>query len=256
MTGPAHGGHSYRRVSASRWREAQDWELDFWRKRIQRKGWRAAVTPFLVPPLRALNWSRAWGDDWNEWWKARFDSYSFLPRDLGDVVEFGCGPYTNVRLILQGRQARRVVCSDPLVKHYVDFPGRWLSREVARGRVEVDDHPLEETPFEPESFDTVVLVNVLDHVQDADLCLANAVAMVRPGGFLVFGQDLSSDDDLRRHPHDVGHPIRLRREELEPHLESLRAVHRVDLPRGEGRDPRIHYGTLVYAGRKDSPQES
>lgn len=241
---------SVRRVSADRWRAAQRWELDFWTQGQRKRGWKRIAWPIMAPVLRALNWRRAWGDDWNHWWKARFDSYRFLPTRLGDCVELGCGPYTNIRVILEGREADRVVCSDPLAPSYVTFRGRWLANAYASDAIEIDDHPIEETPFPPASFDLVVMINVLDHVRDADACMQKAVALVRPEGYFVIGQDLSDDDDLARHPYDVGHPIRLRREDLEPYLAPLSTVHRHDLSREQGRDPRLHYATLVYAGRK------
>ena len=241
---------SVRSVSAERWSEAQEWELTLWREGLRKHGWKQVVWPVVAPVLRALNWRRAWGDDWNHWWKDRFEGYAFLPSDLGDCIELGCGPYTNIRLILEGRTASRVVCSDPLADSYVGFTGRWLAEAHAAGRVEVDSHAIEESPFARPSFDLVVMINVLDHVRDADLCMRTAIELVRPGGYFVLGQDLSNEDDLTHHPYDVGHPIRLRREDLEPYLQPLTPVHRKDLTREEGRDPRLHYATLVYAGRK------
>jgi SAM-dependent methyltransferase len=242
---------SVRHVSPERWREAQTWELALWREGQRKHGWKRLAWPLLAPFLRALHWRRAWGDDWNHWWMDRFDGYSFLPEDLGDLIELGCGPYTNTRLILKDRRARRVVCSDPLIGSYVGFRGRWLAEAQAAGRVEIDDHPIEDAPFPPESFDVVVMINVLDHVRDADLCLRTAVDLVRPGGYFLLAQDLSDDQDIASHPHDTGHPIRLRHADLEPYLAPLSTVLRRDLSREEGREPRLHYGTLVYAGRKE-----
>ena len=247
-------GASVRSVGVDRWKQAQEWELAVWRDGHEKRGWKRLVWPVVGPVLRALNWRRAWGDDWNHWWKERFDGYGFLPERLGDYAELGCGPYTNTRVILEGRETTRVVCSDPLVRSYVTFRGRWLAEAYAAGRVEVDDHPIEELPFPAGSFDTVVMINVLDHVRDADACLRTAVDLVRPGGYLVLGQDLSDEDDIAAHPYDVGHPIRLRREDIDPYLEAFETVHRRDLTREEGRDPRLHYSTLVYAGRK--PREA
>ena len=215
-----------------------------------KRGWKRLVWPVAGPILRRLDPIRASGDDWNRWWRERFDHYRFLPQSLGDCVELGCGPYTNIRLILDGRNAGRVVCSDPLSRSYVTFRGRWLASSHASGRIEIDDHPIEECVFPPESFDLVVMINVLDHVQDADTCLRKAVEVCKPGGVFVLGQDLSDESDVARHPHDVGHPIRLRREDLEPHLDAFETLHRRDLSRDEGRAPELHYGTLVYAGRK------
>jgi SAM-dependent methyltransferase len=246
----AGGGPSTKKVGIERWREAQNWELELWREGQAKRGWKRIVWPVARPVLRALGWERAWGDDWNHWWKRQFEGYAFLPRQLGDCIELGCGPYTNIRLVLDGRHASRVVCSDPLARSYVTFRGRWLADAHAAGRIEVDDHPIEESPFAPGSFDLVVLINVLDHVRDAELCLETAIDLVRPDGYFIFAQDLTDDEDIARHPYDVGHPIRLSREDLEPHLELLNPVLRKDLSRDAGRDPRLHYGTLVYAGQK------
>jgi SAM-dependent methyltransferase len=239
-----------RNVSADRWREAQRWELALWREGHRKQGWKRFAWPVVAPALRALNWRRAWGDDWNHWWKDRFDGYHFLPSHLGDCIELGCGPYTNMRLILDGRHAGRIVCSDPLIDSYVTFRGRWLAEAYAAGRVEIDNHPIEDIPFAPAGFDLVVMINVLDHVRDADVCMRRAIDLLRSGGFFLIGQDLSNDQDIAHHPYDVGHPIRLRREDLDPYLETLSPVHCKELSREEGRDPRLHYATLVYAGIK------
>ena len=72
--------------------------------RVSARGLEAARLAGGRSALRALNWRRAWGDDWNHWWKERFDGYRFLPVELGDCVELGCGPYTNTRLVLAGRR--------------------------------------------------------------------------------------------------------------------------------------------------------
>jgi SAM-dependent methyltransferase len=149
-------------------------------------------------------------------------------------------------LILPGRRANRVVCSDPLAGQYVKFRGRWLADAYKRGRVEIDEHPIEELPFEPESFDVVVLINVLDHVRDADACLANATALVRRGGYFLFGQDLvpqTGGDD------DVMHPIKLSATDVASYLEPFAPIVQTLLPSEHARSP-THEGTLVFAGRK------
>jgi SAM-dependent methyltransferase len=244
---------SVRNVSAERWRDAQKWELALWEKGQQRRGVKRVLWRAGAPLLRAVNSRRAWGDDWNHWWKEQFEGYGFLPASLGNCIELGCGPYTNTRLILKGRKASRIVCSDPLSRSYITFRGRWLAEAHAAGRVEIDDHAIEDLPFPQEDFDTVVMINVLDHVRDADTCMRKAIDLIRPGGHFVLGQDLTNDDDLAYHPYDVGHPIRLRREDLEPYLQQFTAVLRKDLARERGRDPRLHYSTLIYAGRKHRP---
>jgi len=249
MTGDETQPGPVRHVTRERWLEAQQWELAFWKQSQQKHGWRRVVWPVAAPILRALNWDRAWGDDWNTWWAHHFEDYRFLPQRLGSAIELGCGPYTNIRLITHGREIDRIVCSDPLIHDYLNFEGRWLAEAHKRDVIEVDDHPIEESPFPPRSFDVVMMINVLDHVRDADACMRAAIELVRPGGYFVLGQDLSSVEDVENHPYDVGHPIRLQREDLDSYLTPLQPVVRHDLDRDAGRDPRLHYATLIFAGQ-------
>src|SRR4029078_6672552 len=107
--------------------EAQQWELAFWKQSQQKHGWRRVVWPVAAPIPRALNWDRAWGGDWNTWWAHHFEDYRFLPQRLESAIELGCGPYTNIRLITHGREIDRIVCSDPLIRDYLNFEGRWLA---------------------------------------------------------------------------------------------------------------------------------
>src|SRR5919202_1432791 len=96
-------------VDEERWQRAQQWELAFWRREQQRTGWRRVAYAVLRPLLVAIESRRATGDDWNLWWSRQFDDYQFLPSQLGDYIELGCGPYTNTRVILKGRAGSRIV---------------------------------------------------------------------------------------------------------------------------------------------------
>jgi SAM-dependent methyltransferase len=240
---------SVRRVPRERWEEAQRWEQALWDRCELKDGWQRPVWRVLGPLLRRAGFG-APRDDWNRWWAAQFDDYSFLPPDLGALVELGCGPFTNARLILEGRTANRVVCSDPLVREYLQYAGTWLREAYRGGAVEIDDLPIESATLHESSFDVVVLINVLDHVRDADLCLERAAGLVADGGFFVFGQDLSDEMDIARYPTDVGHPIRLGADDVRPHLEQFHTLIDRVLPRREGRNPKAHCGTLIFAGRR------
>jgi SAM-dependent methyltransferase len=251
---------SVKKIDADRWSEAQRWEFRVWQEAQTKRGWRRLLWPIAKPLLAVVGSDRGRGDDWNGWWAERFERYQLLPDELGEYIELGCGPYTNTRLILRGRTATRIVCSDPLIRSYLHFNDAWLSQAYSRGLVSIDDHPLEECPFAPSTFDVVVLINVLDHVYDADLCLERATNLVRPGGYFLLGQDLSNEEDEHiedrvddprdRIGYSVGHPIRLAEEDLTPHLREFDEVLRKTLSRAEGRVPVAHYGTLIFAGRK------
>ena len=195
------------------------------------------------------------GDDWNHWWMQKFNNYREIPKALDQVIELGCGPFTNVRLIRKRRTIRRIVCSDPLARDYVSFGGFWLAEAYRRGLVEVDFSPAEDLPFESASFDLVVMINVLDHVRDSDACLRSAERICRPGAYLILGQDLTSEDDIVRIGDDVGHPIRVDHVQLERALAGFVPVFTKILPREEGRNPEAHYGTFLMIGRKKSGNE-
>ena len=250
------------RVSEEQWRKAQAWELAHWMKE----------NSFLVPTLirRLKNLVKALlrrplvphgaGDDWNEWWATAFNHYAALPSHLDRAVELGCGPYTNIRKILTNRTISDVHCSDPLAHHYCTFEGRWLAEAAKSGAITVDTHPIEECPYETESFDLVVVINVLDHVRDAKACLDQILRILKKGGFLVFGQDLSNEDDYSRvaqlmkahgAEEDIGHPIRLHHEFINSILfPSIAPINYRILSRENGRNPEGHYGTYLLIGNK------
>src|SRR5882762_9579164 len=199
------------RVPEERWQAAQEWERNHW---VNAQRARARYGKNYI--WRVLSWvglvSRHRGDDWNQWWKAKFQHYEFLPPTVDNALEVGCGPYTNLRLILERCRPAHIVLSDPLIRTYVKFKLTFVAELYKKACCMLDDHPLEELPFADHYFDLVVMINVLDHVQDGQRCMQNLLRVTKSGGFLILGQDLSNDEDLealRRDPGAVGHPIKL-----------------------------------------------
>jgi SAM-dependent methyltransferase len=235
-------------VPSDRWQKAQRWEGELWRR---------SNRPLRNTARRILQrlglCNREIGDDWNHWWAEKMNQYSFIPRRVENAIEFGCGPYTNLRLISKGRVIEHAYCSDPLLHTYLKFRYTWLSESHRKHRVLVDDHPMEEAPFASNFFDLVVIINVLDHVRDASECLRQAIRVTKSGGLLLLGQDLTSKEDMRvpQVRDDIGHPIRLDHEILDSFLLSKfdTVLHSI-LSRDEGREPSAHYGTYLFAGCK------
>ncbi len=192
--------------------------------------------------------------DWNTWWKAQFDDYRFVPAVVPDALEVGCGPYTNVRLMLDRCRFEHLYLSDPLIRTYVNFKLTFVAERYRKADCILDDHPLEDLPFADRYFDLVVMINVLDHVQDAVKCMENVVRVVKPGGILILGQDLTNEQDLaalKEDPGAVGHPIKLDADWFAPFLSQgfTPIIHKV-LSREQGRAPGHHYGDLIFAGRR------
>lgn len=240
-------------VSESRWKDAQAWERDTWIATEKRRA--RYFKNWLWPVLAAVGLKpRFRGNDWNDWWAKGFDHYRFLPRQIDNAIELGCGPYTNWRLIGKQCQTKHLVLSDPLIRTYAGFPLTYVRHLHRSAACTLDDHPAEACVFAAGAFDVVVMINVLDHVRDASRCMQVAQELVRPGGWLVIGQDLSDAGDvevLERAPGHEGHPIAVDERWMRDQLgESWSpAVNRV-LSRGEGRDPAHHSGTFLFAGRR------
>lgn len=192
------------------------------------------------------------GDDWNHWWAEKFDNYSILPGKVDTLFEFGCGRYTNARIILGHVQAARVYLSDPLMTTYLSFRSTWLTNQYKARKIMCDSSPLEECPFADQVGDVVILINVLDHVQDGIAGLQKSVDVLKVGGWFVFGQDLTNREDKIWTREDLGHPIRFNAEQLDEILHNHfdLAMSRRILPRHLGRLPDCHYGTYLVLGQR------
>jgi 2-polyprenyl-3-methyl-5-hydroxy-6-metoxy-1,4-benzoquinol methylase len=170
-------------VGQADWAEAQQWEKAFWDRYVhsQQRLRRLACLKTLVKKVL----KRGPDESSNLWWAQAFDQYRFVPDRLENVIEFGCGPSTNLRMILRDRQVAHVVASDPLARHYVTYKGYHLAQRWKRGEWLIDDHTMEESYFADNVFDLAVCINVLDHVRSVDLCMKTLVRVVKPGGLLI-----------------------------------------------------------------------
>lgn len=129
----------------------------------------------------------------------------------GDLAEIGAGSGNFSEMLLSEPQVRSLVSFEPssnMFPHLV----RTLSPHGARARA-VPGYLSEHSEGLRSSFDTVLYVNVLEHVPDQARELAHASALLRPGGsLLVFVPAcpfLMSDFD-----RSIGHFRRYRERDL------------------------------------------
>ena len=213
-------------VDDARWREAQAYERRTWME---------------------IGLSAA--DDHNREYLQWFEDYAPLRgRHFERAIELGCGPFTNLRLILQVARARRVHLLDPLAEDYLRHPhcryrgrrlGGALSGLRSLGRswrgplgglgeaidalrtgglagvpVEIEAVPIE--GFRTgHRFDLVVMINVLEHCRDARAVFGKIEEILSPGGVLVFHDRLWAPDEIQRtisQLYDAGHPLRVGRD--------------------------------------------
>lgn len=154
--------------SQGRWQRAQRAELRWWKKYLSRKD---------MADYR--EWKIAY---WNDLLSRLPDGV--LPAEGSHVLEAGCGPAG----IFMALDKYKVTATDPLVEQYgsagllakEDYP--WVRFE----RVGLEDMVIQNLP----TYAAVFCLNVLNHVNDMNVCLRNLHAMTAIGGHLVMTIDV------------------------------------------------------------------
>ena len=230
------------KVDDTRWKAAQEFELRF-----------------------AQNTAGS-GDDYNVWWYKAFNHYDLLRgRRFQNVIEVGCGPHTNIRLMLPLISFEHLWLEDPLIHEYMKMKKQRRILKLLRFRtpttvaslvrrypVTLLSEKIEDLSLPDREIDLCICINVLDHVQDVDRCIRQMRRVLR-NGVLIIAQDLSNEEDRESCPEswsDVGHPIKMDAAFLDSHLSDMSPLYRRILPREEGRNPRCHYGTYLFVGQQ------
>lgn len=95
----------------------------------------------------------------------------FTPRD-GSLLDVGCG---------MGRLLAKL---PGFTRYGMDISSAYLSYAI-RGEGEFCLAKVEEMPYHNEYFDTVVCTDVLEHVLDLNVAVAQLFRVLKPGGYLV-----------------------------------------------------------------------
>jgi SAM-dependent methyltransferase len=146
-----------------------------------------------------------------------FDYFRSLPVNLGHVLEIGAGPYTKARLILE-QANHRVIQSltlvDPLLDDYLANPNITTSFTTEQLCIEKTCIPVTlysttAESFHPQQqkFDTILLVNTLEHAENAVDIMHNIYLILKKGGIFIFGEEYTSSFQLQ--VADLCHPIRI-----------------------------------------------
>jgi len=153
-------------------------------------------------------------DDRNLEHQERFDDYrGLLNRKFEKVIELGCGPFTNMRLILPRiERPHKITLLDPLIKDYLGHPNcPYKDAELCGVPVDAIPSTIEEF-VPPEQYDLVVLINVLEHCFDISRVFDVVVSCLKPSGILVLAENMFTRKDLKafvNNKFDAGHPIRV-----------------------------------------------
>lgn len=140
--------------------------------------------------------------------------------------------------------------NDPLLFHYA--ANRKYVRKIIESGALANGEPLESMQWLV-SWEALICINVLDHVQDVSECFQRMSEALWHGGYLILGQELTNEEDCQRSPDnltDVKHPILMDYAALLPYLQPYETVFQKTLLRDEGRNPKAHYSTLLFIGKK------
>lgn len=170
-------------VDRARWEKAQRYERETW----------------LTYNLDARS-------DRNEAHREAFGGYAALPYDLGDCIELGCGPFTNLRYILDGHKASSIWLLDPLIKEYeFSHPNCAYKGWQMHGQQVQPINDAIEAWRGVRQFDTVVMVNTLAHCYDVHRVFKTIRRILKLDGILIFCEGAKTEQPTDF--YDVGHPL-------------------------------------------------
>lgn len=189
------------KVDPERWAKAQEYERDTWMKH--------------APDASS---------DRDTDHLTLFDNYQTLGLFLGDVLEIGCGPFTQTRVIIRDRSASSITLLDPLLDDYRNHPHCFYNSLLPAPSLRAI--PAEDLADEA-AFDTIICINVLEHVRDVDVVLGNIKRALRPDGVIVMGERTYDELDVTK-LYDVGHPIRIKSSVLDSFKNGFSTLHEKD----------------------------
>ena len=213
------------KVGADRWQEAQRYERRTWMEGI------AAMS------------------DRNEDHESSFNDYQALTgKVFASGIELGCGPFTNMRKILDHCSIKDIHLLDPLANDYLSHPfcrykGKrlggilkttlipWSKRgglkhplrfykhkwdEWKAGRWLGRDITLHASGIEdfipPQTFEICIMINVIEHCRDIENIFSRILEMTETGSYFLFADKIyhaQEEAESARYKFDAGHPLRV-----------------------------------------------
>lgn len=166
-------------------------------------------------------------DDRNHEHLERFDFLkSIKESNIKEIIELGCGPFTNMRLISNILKPEKITLLDPLISEYLNHPNCAYKTGSLNGYdVNLICSSIEISDIR-NTFDAVVMINVIEHCFDVDSIFYKIESILKKNGYFIFSDVYFSDVKLlATNIYDAGHPLRLSKNKLEKLLEPFEVIY-------------------------------
>ncbi|CAC5419928.1 EXT2 [Mytilus coruscus] len=143
--------------------------------------------------VEQITWDRREiATDRNEAHAKSFDYYKSLPQNLGHMIEIGAGPFTQSQTILQDKTtATSITLIEPMAFHYIThvkkcFYKNGTFKNLPTTLLSIPAEELNNT----RKFDSLVMINVIEHVYDALSILNSAINLIKENGLFIWHERL------------------------------------------------------------------
>jgi SAM-dependent methyltransferase len=216
------------KVSSERWKKAQYCERKHW----------------LEIGLKS-------NDDRNQYHSKIFNNYENIKNEVFDnVLEIGCGPFTNLRIIAKFCKIKECSLLDPLVFDYLEHPFSSYNKDYLfsesfplLGKIvskifpnyykfylknlsqkiiinELLNIPVEKLPL-TKKYDLVTMINVIEHCYDIQKIFQNILEITKKGSYFIFSDKLYNHTQISKEikiGYDAAHPLKVDKQVVETFL--------------------------------------
>lgn len=251
------------KVSPERWKKAQECEKRHW----------------MVKGIKS-------GNDRNDYHFEQFNCYKDIKnRNFESILEIGCGPFTNSRIIAKICKVDNCSLLDPLISDYLKHPfcsydKQYLYSEVfpllgkltrkffpvafklyqrmftKRTKIKnVYDVAIEKINSDAE-YDLVIMINVLEHCYDAELVFQNILQITHKNSYFIFEDKFYTAveaNHMVRKSYDAAHPLKVDRKIIENYLyENFEVVYkRIQTNNMFFEGEKIQWDDIYFIGKKN-----
>ncbi|CAC5416569.1 unnamed protein product [Mytilus coruscus] len=145
--------------------------------------------------IEQITWDkRVTSTDRNDAHVKSFNYYKSLPPNLGNIIEIGAGSFTQAHTIVEGKTATSITLIEPMAFHYMTNVKRCFYKNGSFGSLPTTilSIPAEELS-NTRKFDTLIMINVIEHVYDAISIFNAAINLIKENCIFIWHERLCNN---------------------------------------------------------------